>query len=48
LPYIVIDKQSAAMLLFDGSGVLLGETPVLIGIGVGDESSPGIGVMSLG
>ena len=48
LPYIVIDKQAAAMLLFDGSGKLLGETPVLIGIGVGDESSPGIGGKTLG
>jgi hypothetical protein len=47
LPYIVIDKKSAAMLLFDGEGTLLGETPVLIGIGVGDDSSPGIGGMSL-
>lgn len=47
LPYIVIDKRSAAMLLFDGEGALLGETPVLIGIGEGDDSSPGIGGMSL-
>jgi hypothetical protein len=47
LPYIVIDKPSAAMLLFDAEGTLLGETPVLIGMGQGDESSPGIGSMSL-
>lgn len=47
LPYIVIDKQSAAMLLFGADGELLGETPVLIGIGVGDDSSPGIGAKSL-
>jgi hypothetical protein len=47
LPYIVIDKRSAAMLLFDGEGNLLGETPVLIGIGEGDDSTPGIGSMSL-
>ena len=46
-PYIVIDKQAAAMLLFDSDGVLLGETPVLIGVGVGDESTPGIGAKSL-
>jgi hypothetical protein len=38
LPYIVIDKRSAAMLLFDGEGTLLGETPVLIGIG--EETIP--------
>lgn len=47
LPFIVIDKRSAAMLMFDGEGTLLGETPVLIGIGEGDDSSPGIGGMSL-
>jgi hypothetical protein len=47
LPYIVIDKRSAAMSLFDGEGKLLGETPVLIGVGEGDDSTPGIGGMSL-
>jgi hypothetical protein len=47
LPFIVIDKRSAAMLLFDGEGRLLGETPVLIGIGEGDDSTPGIGGKSL-
>jgi hypothetical protein len=47
LPYIVIDKRSAAMLLYDGEGKLIGETPVLIGIGEGDESTPGIGGKSL-
>lgn len=43
LPYIVIDKQAAELLLFDKQGKFLGQTPVLIGIGVGDESSPGVG-----
>ena len=47
LPYIVIDKQAAAMLLYDSKGALIGETPVLIGVGVGDESTPGIGAKSL-
>ena len=47
LPYIVIDKRSAALLLYDGGGNLIGETPVLIGIGEGDESSPGIGGKAL-
>ena len=48
LPYIVIDKKAAAMLLFEGDGTLIGETPVLIGIGVGDDSAPGIGGKKLG
>jgi hypothetical protein len=43
LPYIIIDKRTAELFLFDASGRLLGQTPVLIGIGVGDDSSPGIG-----
>jgi hypothetical protein len=47
LPYIVIDKQAAALFLFDAEGKLLGRTPVLIGIGVGDESSPGVGAKKL-
>lgn len=42
-PYIVIDKQAAKLFLFASNGTLLGETPVLIGIGVGDDSSPGVG-----
>jgi hypothetical protein len=42
-PYIVIDKQAAELLLFDKQGKFLGQTPVLIGVGVGDESSPGVG-----
>lgn len=47
LPYIVIDKQSASLFLFSASGKFLGETPVLIGVGVGDDSSPGVGAKSL-
>jgi hypothetical protein len=47
LPYMVIDKQSAALFLFDADGKLIGQTPVLIGVAPGDESSPGIGSKSL-
>jgi hypothetical protein len=47
-PFIVIDKQAARLFLFAPSGKWLGDTPVLIGIGVGDDSSPGIGAKSLG
>ncbi len=36
------------MLLFDGQGELIGETPVLIGVGVGDDSAPEIGKKKLG
>ena len=47
LPYAVIDKPTAALFLFSAKGEFLGETPVLLGIGVGDESSPGIGAKRL-
>lgn len=47
LPYIVIDKQTASLFLFKGDGEARGQTPVLIGIGVGDDSSPGVGAKTL-
>ncbi len=46
-PYAVIDKPAAKLYLFSGNGTFLGETPVLLGIGVGDDSSPGIGAKKL-
>jgi len=47
LPYIVIDKHAGALFLFDATGKFIGEAPVLIGIGVGDDSSPGVGSKKL-
>ena len=47
LPYIVIDKQAAALFLFKAAGEAVGQAPVLIGIGVGDDSSPGVGAKNL-
>lgn len=47
LPYIVIDKQAASLSLFDAKGTFVGETPVLLGIGVGDDSTPGVGSKDL-
>lgn len=47
LPYIVIDKQAAELFLFDQDGMPIGATPVLIGVGVGDDSSPGVGAKTL-
>jgi hypothetical protein len=47
LPYVVIDKQAASLLLFGAKGDFLGQTPVLLGIGVGDDSSPGVGAKNL-
>ena len=47
LPYVVIDKQAASLLLFGGKGEFLGEAPVLLGVGIGDDSSPGVGAKDL-
>jgi hypothetical protein len=43
LPWAVVDKPNAALFLFDPRGKPLGAVPVLIGIAVGDEASPGVG-----
>lgn len=47
LPYVVIDKPAATLFLFSAKGEFLGEAPVLLGIGIGDDSSPGVGAKSL-
>ena len=47
LPYVVIDKQAASLLAFSAKGDFLGQTPVLLGVGVGDDSSPGVGAKDL-
>lgn len=47
LPYIVIDKNAATLFMFDATGKFIGDTPVLIGIAPGDDSSPGVGSKSL-
>jgi hypothetical protein len=43
MPFIVIDKDEAEVLLFDGRGLLQGVTPALLGIAHGDDATPGIG-----
>ncbi len=43
LPFAVIDKVAAQILVFDAEGNLKGRGPVLIGSAMGDESSPGVG-----
>jgi hypothetical protein len=47
LPYVVIDKQAASLLLFAANGNFVGQVPVLLGVGVGDDSSPGVGAKTL-
>jgi hypothetical protein len=43
LPWAIVDKPNAALFLFDPKGKPLAAVPVLIGIAVGDEASPGVG-----
>jgi hypothetical protein len=43
LPYIIIDKVAAEVFVFDPGGQLVAAAPALVGMKVGDESSPGVG-----
>lgn len=47
LPYVVIDKNAARAFLFNSKGKYLANAPVLIGIAMGDEATPGVGQKSL-
>ena len=47
LPYIIVDKSAASLVLFDAQGKALGKVPVLIGVAVGDDATPGIGSKNL-
>ena len=47
LPYIIIDKATASLFLFNAKGKSLGKVPVLIGVAVGDDATPGIGNKNL-
>ncbi len=43
LPFVIVDKPSARVLVFDAEGALVGMAPALIGMARGDEATPGIG-----
>ena len=43
LPFVLIDKVNAQVFAFDRDGLLLGATPVLLGLARGDIAPPGIG-----
>jgi len=47
LPFIIVDKVAATVFAFDAGGTLVGSAPVLIGIGKGDDSAPGVGDKAL-
>ena len=41
-PFIVVDKMNARLYAFDRFGTLIDQTPVLLGMGVGDKFAPGV------
>lgn len=41
--FVIVDKKSATVHVFDASAKLTGSTPVLLGAATGDDSVPGIG-----
>lgn len=47
LPFIVIDKIAAEVLVYGAEGQLLGFAPALLGIAHGDDATPGIGEREL-
>lgn len=48
LPYAIIEKATASLFLFDAKGNSLGAAPVLLGIALGDDATPGVGSKKLG
>lgn len=40
---VIVDKQQARVWLFDPQGMLVAQTPALLGAAVGDDAEPGIG-----
>jgi hypothetical protein len=47
LPYAIVDKANASLLIFDAKGKSRGQVPVLIGIAIGDDATPGVGTKNL-
>lgn len=43
MPFMIVDKTQARVLLFNSSGELSGAASALLGLAVGDDSVPGIG-----
>ncbi|MDF2494927.1 hypothetical protein [Sphingomonas sp.] len=48
LPYAILDKNTASLILYDAKGKPLAQVPTLIGIAPGDDATPGVGSKKLG
>ncbi len=47
LSFAIIDKKEAEVFVFDAQGRILGAAPALLGLGIGDDSAPGVGNKAL-
>ena len=47
MPFMIIDKVHATVMMFDARGQLQGAAPALLGLARGDNSAPGIGQRKL-
>lgn len=47
LPFMIVDKAQARVLMFDAQGQLTGAASALLGLAVGDDTVPGIGQRDL-
>ena len=43
MPFVIVDKATATTVIYSPNGEVMGATPALIGLAVGDEATPGIG-----
>ena len=47
MPFMIVDKVNAQVLVFDTNGGLTGAASALLGLAIGDDSTPGIGERKL-
>ena len=47
MPFMIVDKVNAQVLVFDAEGALKGAASALLGLAIGDDSTPGIGERKL-
>ncbi len=47
MPFMIVDKVDARVLMFDQAGMLQGAASALLGLALGDDSTPGIGERKL-
>ncbi len=46
-PFLVLDKRAARLWVFDAHARLVGSTPVLLGLAIGDDTVPGVAELAL-